>query len=130
MILIEIPDNPNCPPVDLRVFHDLKPPVRVSRVRLERLPGHPAWYDLTGWTLAHTICPAWAQPVDDSGEGVALLVGGGDAGLRLRPAGGDGLWQLGDPQQWGEPFLLVADLHDVQLVEAQSDPTSTERDTP
>ena len=110
MIVIEIPDNPNCPSVDLRVFHDVKPPVQVSRVRLERIPGRPAWYDLTGWTLAHAPCPAWAQPVDDSGDGVAYLLSGGDAGLRLRPAGDAAPWRLEDSRQWGEPFLLLADL--------------------
>lgn len=113
MIVVEIPENPNCAPVDLRVFHDVKPPVQISRVRLERVPGQPEWCDVTGWTLAHAPCPVWARPVDDSGDGVALLILGGDAGLRLRPVGSAGPWQLGDPRQWGEPFLLVADLHDV-----------------
>ena len=114
MVLIEIPDNPNCSPVDLRVFHDVKPPIQVSQVRLERQPGRPEWCEVTGWTLDGAPCAAQAQSVDDSGEGVALLVFGGDAGLRLRPAGSDGAWSLASAHQWGEPFLIVADTGDVR----------------
>lgn len=115
MITIEIPENPNCAAVDLRVFHDLEPPRPVSQVHLEQLPGRqPAWYEVTGWTLEGTTCPAWLQKVDDSGEGVAFLLWGGAAGLRFRPADSRAPWNLGDRQQWGAPFLLVAEAADVK----------------
>ena len=116
MILIEIPPNPNCTSVDARVFHDLTPPQPVSRVRLER-PDEPVrWYDITGWTAAGTPCSAMIQKVDDSGEGVAFLIYGGAAGLRLRPAGHEAGWRLNDPAQWGESFLLVNDAGDAQVM--------------
>jgi len=125
MITVEIAPNPNCEPVDLRVFHDLEPPRQVHRVCLARPPGppvaragaggdgegragEPKWHEVTGWTAQGAPCPALAQRVDDSGEGTALLVYGGDAGLRFRPAG-TGPWRLEDPQQWGEPFRLTTD---------------------
>jgi len=116
MILLEIPDNPNCPSVEQRVFHDVEPARPVFRVRLSQ-DGQPArWYDVTGWTAAGTPCPAWVQKVDDSGEGVAFLLYGGDAGLRLRPTGaGDGAtWQLEDSRQWGESFFLLPDASEVE----------------
>ena len=116
MITIEIPQNPNCAAVDTRVFHDLAPPCQVNQVRLEHQAGRVQWYDITGWTTAGTPCPAVIQKVDDSGEGVAFLIYGGDAGLRLKLAGHNTPWQFGDPEQWGEPFLLVTDLNDVLLV--------------
>jgi len=115
MVTVEIPSNPNCAPVDLRVFHDVEPPRPVHRVCLERLPGQPEWCEVTGWTTAGMPCPALAQRVDDSGEGTALLVYGGDAGLRLRPAGSPSPWRLDDPQQWGEPFLVMADARDLRM---------------
>ena len=115
MRLIEIPANPNCPAVDLRVFHDLGPPAPVAQVRLEREPDRPAWYDVAGWTSAGTPCPAMMQKVDDSGEGVAWLLFGGDAGLRLKPAGAAEAWRLTEIRQWGEPFLLLVDARDVRL---------------
>ena len=149
MVVIEIPDNPNCPVAELRIFHDVEPPRSVSGVRLERVPGESKWHDVTGWTLAGQPCPALAQKVDDSGEGVAYLVRGGDAGLRLRPSPGtpDALlrkakhrgwatgvpravgerpaaghpqpWSLEDPTQRGEPFLLIADSGDLRFAPAR-----------
>ena len=114
MILIEIPENPNCEPVELRVFHDVEPPRRISQVRWGQTPDAPAWYDVTGWTVEGTPCPALLHKVDDSGEGIAWLVRGGDAGLRLKPSGRPGPWRLHDVGQWGAPFLLLTDVHDLQ----------------
>ena len=114
MVVIEIVPNSNCEAVDLRIFNDAGAPRRIRQVRLERTPGEPAWCDVTGWTTDGTPCPAFAQRVDDSGEGIALLVYGGDAGLRLRPAGQEEPWQLEDASQWGEPFLLIGEGSDVR----------------
>ena len=108
MVVIEIPQNSNCEPIDLRVFHDVEAARGVSLVSLERLPGQAAWYEVTGWTHAGQPCPVLARKVDDSGEGLAVLVTGGDAGLRLRPAGSTEAWSMNDPRQWGAPFLLMA----------------------
>jgi len=108
MITVEIAPNPNCDPMDLRVFHDVEPPRPVHWVCLERVPGQSEWFEVTGWTAHGAPCPALAQRVDDSGEGTALLVCGGNAGLRFRPAGG-GPWRLEDPRQWGEPFRITTD---------------------
>ena len=126
MVTIEIGDNPNCPSMDLRIFHPLGPAQSVSRVRLERTPGHATWYDVTGWTTAGVPCPARMQKVDDSGEGVAFLLHGGDAGLRLRPAGGSPSWSLDDPAQWGEALLIVSDVADLVLA-GELVPTVLER---
>ena len=119
MIALEIPANPNCEAVELRVFHDLTPPQPVSHVRLECSDGAATWCEVTGWTATGEQCPALLQKVDDSGEGVAFLLHGGDAGLRLRPAEQPEPWQLGNPQQWGEPFLIIADHQDVRMSEQQ-----------
>ena len=109
MRVIEIPENRNCAAVAMRVFHDLEPPQPLTQVRLQRTSGEPpAWYAITGWTSAGTPCPASLQKVEDSGEGVAVLLTGGDAGIRLKPAGSDEPWGLNASQQWGEPFLLLA----------------------
>ena len=109
MVVVEINPNPNCEAVDLRVFHDVEAPRTVRQVCLQRVNEPPAWYEVTGWTLNNRPCPAIACRVDDSGEGLAVLVTGGEAGLRLRPAGSTGPWSLDDPSQWGAGFLLMAD---------------------
>ena len=120
MITLEIPPNPNCDAMELRLFNSLAPPQSAGHVRLDRGTGQARWFEVTGWTKTGERCPAWAQKIDDSGEGVAFLLYGGDAGLRLRPMERPGPWQLGDPEQWGEPFLIVADLDDVRLQSPQA----------
>ena len=112
MIVIEIADNANCLPTE-RVFHELTPPQPVTRVRYERRFGQPQWCVVTGWTSRGTPCPAVLQKVDDSGEGVAFLVHGGDAGLRLQPAQHPSPWRIDDPRQWGEPLLILPAAEDV-----------------
>lgn len=125
MLTLEIAPNPNCEAVELRVFHDLEPPQSVTHVRLEHdTPGHPQWYAVTGWTLIGRCIPAVARRVDDSGEGVVHLVSGGDAGLRLQPERRQATWQLTDLQQFGMPFLLIADPQDLRFVPVPPIPTS------
>ena len=55
--------------------------------------------------------------VEDSGAAVSYLVHGGDWGLRFQPARADGSppvpWRLDDPDQFGEPYLLLANESDV-----------------
>ena len=125
MVVIEIPPNPNCEPVDLRVFHEVDASHPVYQLCLECArtdsdsqrageTGRPAWYEVTGWTASGSPCPARVQRVDDSGDGVAILVYGGNAGLRLRPAGSAGSWRLDDPQQWGVSYLILADANDIR----------------
>lgn len=114
MVIIDIPTNPNCDAMDMRIFHDLGAPREIRQVRLEREPGRPQWCEVTGWTTANTPCPVLVHKVDDSGEGVAFLVHGGDAGLRFRHATHPTPWGLDDPQQWGEPFLITTDAEDLQ----------------
>lgn len=144
MLTLEIAPNPNCDAVELRVFHDLESPQPVTHVRLvpppiaaaegsavhgtgpvrpatggemgHDTPGHPQWYALIGWTLIGRSCQAVARRVDDSGEGVVLLVSGGDAGLRLQPECRQATWQLTDTQQFGLPFLLIGDPQDLRFV--------------
>ncbi len=109
-MIIQIEPNAYCAAVEMRVFNEAGPPQAVAQVRLEREPGRPAWYEVDGWTLKGEPCPAYLQKVDDSGEGVAFLLYGGDAGVRFRPAEK----VPGRPDPWWEPFLILADPNDVR----------------
>ena len=102
--------------MELRVFRDVETPRPVTHVRLDESTGEgDRWYAVTGWTLSGRSCPALARKVDDSGDGVALLVSGGDAGLRLQPAGRRAPWRLDDANQHGLPFLLIAEAGDLRF---------------
>ena len=61
---------------------------------------------VTGWSSSGA-CPAYAILVEDSGEGILMLVYGGDEGIRLQPAKGPEEWDLDDSNQWGEACLLL-----------------------
>ena len=117
MILVEVLPNPNCDPVDQRVFVNSCEPSPVKRVRLSP-PGTanapPNWYEITGWTADGKPVAAQAAKVEDSGSGTVTLVFGGDGGLRLRPAGSKSAWSPQAKDQYGVPFLLLEEESDVE----------------
>jgi len=51
--------------------------------------------------------------IEDSSQGEAFLIYGGDWGVRLRPADNDGAWAHENGSQWGEPYLVLADAEDI-----------------
>jgi len=116
MVVLEIAPNENCDPVDLRVFHNLQAPRAITQMCMTR-DGQEVWCDITGWTQNNTPCPAYAQEVDDSGEGVAILVYGGDAGLRFRDVSHREDWGIDQDNQWGESFIITTDSKDLEYVE-------------
>ena len=94
-------------PLELnRVFDLLEEPRIITRIFTADRMGEDRWCDVTGWDQ-HGPCPAYAALAEDSGEGVVLLVYGGNEGLRLRPAGIPEDWDQDNPHQWGEPCLML-----------------------
>ena len=112
---VEVESSPNCEASLFARFKEVEPPRRVIQVRtFERNP-QGEWCWVTGWTddPAHPCCPAFAQAVEDSGAGIAVLVYGGLWGVRLKPVSLVEEWNLDSPQQWGEPYLSLADPKDL-----------------
>ena len=94
-------------PMDLnRVFDLLSEARPISRVFTADRMGEDIWCDVTGWS-EDGPCPALAALSEDSGDGVILLVYGGDDGIRLRPVGSDIEWDVSNAGQWGEPCLML-----------------------
>lgn len=90
-----------------RVFEALEAPRAVCWVEAAFRPdGWEGPCDVVGWSDGGPS-PAQAAKVADSGDGVVVLVYGGDEGVRLRPSGSEAAWSLEDPEQWGEPCLLL-----------------------
>ena len=89
-----------------RIFDAREEPREVRRLVTFRRDGADGPCAVTGWG-AGGPCPAYAARVWDSGDGVAILVYGGDEGIRLRPEESDAPWDLADAAQWGEPCLLL-----------------------
>lgn len=107
LLVIEVEESENSLFAVTRSFQTMEDPRPVSRVAAYGPDGAEGMFEVVGWCEDGPVA-AFAALVDDSGEGSALLLYGGDEGIRLRPEGSTTDWSLEEPSQWGEPFLLLA----------------------
>jgi hypothetical protein len=114
-VYLEIEDNENCEYMPLQVYEARSSPTQVHRIRLFEPDRPHGVYRVTGWSSEGSggPCPAMYAPVSDSGQAVAHLVYGGDWGVRLKPVDSDEEWDVNSPSQWGEPYLVLTDEHDI-----------------
>ena len=119
-MFIEIESNPNCEDSIFLRFKELGPARRISQVKSYEQSSKGEWCDIVGWSEDpdHPMCPAFAQPVEDSGTGLAYLVFGGIWGVRLKPVSFQEEWSLESSHQWGETYLSLSDERDVQYEES------------
>lgn len=117
MIVEEIEENPNCRGSDMMRYREIGPARKVVQLRLYHEAPEGKLYDVTGWSdqAGSPAVPATIRPVEDSGSGIAYLLQGGNCGLRFKPADPAAPWNLSDPSQWGEPYLLLGDLQDLVI---------------
>lgn len=117
-MIIEVESNLNCEISFFARFKEVGPARPVAQVRLYDRNPVGEWYWVTGWNDDETTpaCPAYAQPVEDSGSGLAHLVYGGIYGLRFKPISVEEGWNLESPHQWGEAFLSLASDRDLRYV--------------
>jgi|SRR5450432_3196912 hypothetical protein len=121
-VLLQIPENPNCEPLDGQVFQCRTPPRAVAHV-LREYDGGMAWCPITGVNEEGAPCAATACIVEDSGDGACYLVVGGGWGLRLKPPNATDAWDLANLKQWGLPYLLLGgDGADLRFVEPGPSP--------
>lgn len=112
---VEVESNPNSPMSASQVFHNIDMPYRIAQVRIfEGEPGGQLCA-ITGWSSQDDGTPvaAYAVRIEDSSQGQAFLIYGGDWGVRLRPADDDSAWAHENGSQWGEPYLVLADAEDI-----------------
>ena len=112
-IHVDVEAGDNCPYPLSKSFATLGVPRQIARVLTVGQDGREDMQNVTGWSPQGPV-PAYAVPVEDSGEGTVLLVYGAKEGIRLKPATSQEPWSLDDPQQWGEPCLLLAKDADIQ----------------
>ena len=105
-IEVDVSEGANSPLSLNRMFDAMDVPRPVSRVVAADPDGNDRACEVTGWS-SRGPCPAYAVLVEDSGEGVAMLVYGGDDGIRLRPSEHGDDWDLASSRQWGEACLLL-----------------------
>ncbi len=115
IVYLEVEESPNCAGREPMRYRELSAPEVVTKIRLFDRRDEGEWCLVTGvgkrsdepWE------PARVRKVEDSGVGVAYLVYGGSWGIRICPVDHARPWSFSDPAQWGEPFLLLTDRHDI-----------------
>ena len=65
------------------------------------------WCDVAAVNDPGNFKQAFAQRIDDSSDGTAWLVFGGEWGLRFKPVSPLTAWSLQEKTQWGAPFLVL-----------------------
>lgn len=115
MILINVDDNPNCKGVPQMSYAEMEPPKEVAKIRLEKGGKNlDCW--VTGINEGGSLCPVYSQKVVDSGAAYAYVVYGGEWGIRFQtenPAMHP--WDMSNPAQWGEPYLLLGEESDLSF---------------
>ncbi|MDA0595713.1 MAG: hypothetical protein O2921_00885 [Chloroflexi bacterium] len=108
-LMIDIEENDNCGYFPIQVFETQSKPKTVTLITIPNIPGKDEPYEVVGWCSDNggMPCEATAVLVGDSGSGQALLIHGGDEGIRLRPTSSNSPWVLGTDDQIGEPYLLL-----------------------
>ena len=105
-VSVNVEASRNCPMQLERVFETLGEPREVHGAVAPDPSGEDVWCHVTGWS-SEGPCPAYGALVEDSGEGVLMLIYGGDEGIRLKPAVSEDDWDVNCPGQWGEACLLL-----------------------
>ena len=110
-IYLEVDDNDNCEYMPLMLYEAHADAVPVSRIVLDEPGRLPGVYQVTGWSSEGdgSPCPAMYAPVSDSGQAVVHLVFGGDWGIRMKPDDSTVEWSMDDPEQFGEPYVMLMD---------------------
>lgn len=103
---IDVADGGNSPLTVNRIFDLLDQPRDIIGVFTAGQDDRDGWFRVTGWSSLGP-CPARSARSEDSGEGVVLLVYGGDEGIRLQPWDSTEEWDLDNPNQWGEACLML-----------------------
>ena len=103
---LEVTAGGNSPMELHRVFDLINEARPIRRLFTADFLGQDRWCDVSGWDESGP-CQAYAALSEDSGEGVVLLVYGGDHGIRLKNRDCIEEWDLASPNQWGEACLLL-----------------------
>lgn len=105
-MFIEIEPCGNVDTAFSMMYREMGEPREVFAIKYNRW-GRDEPVQVTGWDAETNLpCPAYACRIEESGDGVALLIYGGSGGLRLKDLEDDSPWDLHSPGQWGETHLV------------------------
>ena len=108
-LMIDIEDNENSGYFPIQIFETQSELRTAAMITIPTLPGKDGPFDVVGWCSddGGTLCEVTSVVVGDSGSGQALMIYGGDHGVRMRSANSTSDWSLESDEQIGEPYLLL-----------------------
>ena len=105
---IDILPNDNLDEPVMATFNEKGDKRQIERIRLWRKQEWQ-WCAITGWN-DDEACPAAIMHIEESGDGEAMLVVGGNHGIRLAQLADKNAtlpeWDIDDDAQWAEGFLI------------------------
>ena len=116
-LMLEVEDNANCDGVPQLIFNTMAESRPVAEVITGPFGEATSFHKVTGWCSENngSPCPAYAVKIQESGAGEALLIYGGDWGLRFMRSDLKEDWDIASPNQWGENFLSLDDESQVRF---------------
>ena len=108
MIQIEVEPNPNVNEEEIRNFMSREKPYIIEKT-IYKQKDKEIMIDIVGWENGNPT-PAKAIRVEDSGDGEAWLIYGGNQGVRMRKSTEETSkskknFSLENPEEWGELYL-------------------------
>ena len=118
-MFVEVESNQNCEVSVFLRFKEMTQPQPITHVKIYDRLAKGEWCAITGWAdnAEQPECQVFAQQVEDSGAGVAMLIFGGVYGIRLKVESNSEPWSLESQNQWGEAYLLLSSERDIRYVE-------------
>lgn len=103
---IDVEANGNVEKNFSMLFRDVSTSREVYCIKYQ-MNGEDAPVQVKGWdNETNSPCAAYACKVEESGDGMALLIYGGSGGIRMKPLEDPSEWKLGTPNQNGETHLV------------------------
>lgn len=103
---IDVEANGNMEKNFSMLFRDVSTSREVYCIKYQ-MNGEDAPVQVKGWdNETNSPCAAYACKVEESEDGMALLIYGGSGGIRMKPLEDPSEWKLGTPNQNGETHLV------------------------
>ncbi len=105
-MFLEVEPCSNCDESVGRMYNVISESKQISSIQYEK-DGKEIPVHITGWDgETETPCPAFACRIEESGDGVALLIFGGSGGIRMKSIDDDSKWDADNSDQWSESHLV------------------------
>ncbi len=105
-MFLEVDSNPNTETCVNSVYKDVSRSREVYCVKYS-VQEKEEPVQVTGWDAeTGKPCPAYACTIEESGDGIALLIYGGTGGIRMKMLEDESDWDVHASTQWGESHLI------------------------